>query len=94
MEVRVKRIGRHIRRTFSGKESGAAFPMVLAFLVIGAIIIAPLLGFMITGIRAGEASERRTQEFYSADAGIEYAIHQLQYGGLLDEGYVWCCNPL
>jgi hypothetical protein len=94
MEVRVKRIGRQIRRTFTGKESGAAFPMVLAFLVIGAIIIAPLLGFMITGIRAGEASERRTQEFYSADAGIEYAIHQLQYGGLLDEDYVWCCNPL
>lgn len=94
MKMRMKRIIWQIKRVFVGRESGAAFVAVLAFLVLGAIVIAPLLGFMITGIRAGQAHERRTQEFYSADAGVEYAIHELQYGLLLEDGYSWPSNPV
>ena len=94
MEMRISRIGKRIRRILSGKEAGAALPAVLAFLVLGALIITPLLGFMITGLKAGQSQEKRTGEFYSADAGVEYAIWQLQFGSLLEEDYVWPSNPL
>jgi len=78
---------KQIKRVFSGGESGFAFIAVLTFLILGAIIIGPLLGFMITGLRAQQSHEERTTELYSADAGVEYAIWHLQNGGLLlDDG--------
>jgi hypothetical protein len=53
MDDRAMKILKHLRGIFSGRESGAAFIAVLTFLILGAIIIAPLLGFMITGPRLG-----------------------------------------
>ncbi|MBM4445355.1 MAG: polymer-forming cytoskeletal protein [Chloroflexi bacterium] len=87
MDDRVMKILRQTKRVFSGKESGFAFTAVLTFLILGAIVIGPLLGFMITGLRAQQSHEQRTTELYSADAGVEYAVWQLQNGGLLaDDG--------
>ena len=87
MKTRMMRIGQLCRRTLSGRESGEAFVAVLAFLVLGAIIITPLLGFMITGLKAGQSHEDTTTELYSADAGVQYAIWELQNGGLFgDDG--------
>jgi cytoskeletal protein CcmA (bactofilin family) len=83
MDIRMKQLSSHIKTVFSGRESGAAFIAVLTFLILGAIIIVPLLGFMITGLRAQQSHEQRTTELYSADAGVEYAIWQLQNGGLI-----------
>jgi hypothetical protein len=89
MDMRMKRLGSHIKRVFSGGESGFAFIAVLTFLILGAIIIAPLLGFMITGLRAQQSHESRTTELYSADAGVEYAIWRLQNELLGDGTVIW-----
>ncbi len=59
------------------KESGQAFILVLILLVLGGLIIAPLLGFMSTGLIAGQANEKRMAEVYAADAGIEDAIYKI-----------------
>ncbi len=59
------------------KESGQAFILVLILLVLGGLIIAPLLGFMSTGLIAGQLNEERMAEVYAADAGIEDAIYKI-----------------
>jgi len=58
-------------------ETGQAFILVLILLILGALIIAPLLGFMSTGLIAGQLNEERMAELYAADAGIEDAIWKL-----------------
>ncbi|OGO02825.1 MAG: hypothetical protein A2Y72_00235 [Chloroflexi bacterium RBG_13_53_26] len=87
MKTRMKRSGELFRVSLSGRETGEAFVTVLALLVLGAIVITPLLGFMITGLKAGQSHEDITTELYSADAGVQYAIWELQNGGLFgDDG--------
>jgi len=82
----VNRIVKSIASPFCGRERGfSSFLFVLALLALGSIIIVPLLNYMITGTKAGSTYERKTTEFYSADAGVEYAIWWLQHG-LLDAG--------
>ena len=60
------------------KESGQAFILVLILLLVGGLIIAPLMGFMGTGLIAGQAIEEKVNEVYAADAGIEDAIWRIQ----------------
>ena len=59
-------------------EKGAAMVLALILLVVGGLIIAPLLGFMSTGLIAGEVYERRMDEVYAADAGVEDALWNIQ----------------
>ena len=61
-------------------ERGAAMVLALILLVVGGLIIAPLMGFMSTGLIAGEVYERRMDELYAADAGVEDAIWRIQQG--------------
>jgi len=63
-------------------EKGAAMVLALILLVVGGLIIAPLMGFMSTGLIAGEVYERRMDELYAADAGVEDAIWRIQQGGV------------
>ena len=70
MKVAVKRLIRD--------EKGAALVLTLVLLLVGGLIIAPLLGFMGTGIIAGEVHEKRMDELYAADAGVEDAIWKIQ----------------
>jgi hypothetical protein len=58
-------------------QRGYALILVLIVLFVGSLIIAPLLSFMGTGIISGMVHERRTDELYSADAGIEDAFHEI-----------------
>jgi len=58
-------------------ETGQALILALIMLLLGGLIMAPLLGFMGTGLIAGQAYEKRTAELYAADAGIEDAIWQI-----------------
>ncbi len=55
-------------------ETGQAFILVLILLILGGLIIAPLLGFMGTGLIAGQLNEKRMAELYAADAGVEDAL--------------------
>ncbi len=69
-------------------EKGYALPIVLVLLLIGGIIIGPLLGFMSTGVMAGQVNERMMERLYAADAGIEKALWNIKYDTSLvpDEG--------
>ena len=73
MKTIVKRIMRD--------EKGKAMVLALVLLVVGGLIMVPLLGFMSTGLVAGQVYEKKTAELYAADAGVENAIWHLQQGG-------------
>ena len=64
-------------------EKGAALVLTLVLLLVGGLVIAPLLGFMGTGIIAGEVHEKRMDELYAADAGVEKAFWYI-----VSEGYI------
>lgn len=59
-------------------EEGKVLVLVLAMLVVGGLVLAPLLGLGSTGLASGEVYERRAAELYAADAGVEDAIWKLQ----------------
>lgn len=63
-------------------ERGAALVLTLVLLLIGGLIITPLLGFMGTGHLAGQVHEKRMDELYAADAGIEDAIWRMRTGAV------------
>ena len=80
---RVAERGRSLLTHLTRRESGyATLTAVLVLLFLGAIVITPILVYMDTGLDAGRAHEKRTDELYAADAGVNLAIWQLQYGGL------------
>ncbi len=58
-------------------ESGQALLLVVILLLVGTLIVVSLLGFMGTGLIAGQVFEKRMNEVYAADAGIEDAIWQI-----------------
>ncbi len=58
-------------------EKGQALILVLILLLIGSLIIAPHLGYMATGLKAGRVHEERMLELYAADAGVEDALYQI-----------------
>ena len=63
------------------KESGfGTLVAVLILLILGALVIAPILLYMGTGLEAGRTHERRTQELYAADSGVNYGMWHLQWG--------------
>jgi len=70
MKTTVKRIIRN--------EEGHLLIMALILLVVGGLILTPLLGFMSTGLVAGQVYEKKTSELYAADAGVEDAIWKIQ----------------
>jgi len=87
MKTIVKRLARD--------EKGAALVMVLILLLISGLIIGPLLSYMGTGLITGEVYEKRTDELYAADAGVEDAIWKIQHpdeAGLPGCGYQWIYN--
>jgi len=64
-------------------ERGQALLMALVLMLLGGLIVTPLLSHMATGLKTGkEVYEKRMNELYAADAGVEDAIWQLKYGGL------------
>ena len=62
-------------------ESGKILILVLVLLGLGALLLAPLLGLMGTGLIAGGVYERKAAELYAADAGVERAIWQITNDG-------------
>jgi hypothetical protein len=61
-------------------ERGHIVMVVLILLVIGGLILAPMLGLMTTGLGAGQVYEKKTDELYAADAGVEDAVWKIQQG--------------
>jgi len=72
MKIDVKRLIRD--------EKGQALVLVLILLLVGGLIIGPLLSYMGTGLITGNVYERRVEELYAADAGVEDAVWKIQQG--------------
>jgi hypothetical protein len=67
-------------------EKGYALILVLILLLLGSLLIPPLLGYMATGLKTGLVYEKKTNELYSADAGIEEGLWRIKsdyWGGEL-----------
>lgn len=77
-------------RKIHKKENGQVLILVLILLLLGGLITAPLLAFMSTGLKAGEAYENKMDEVYAADSGVEDAMYKIMTDYLpfeaLDEG--------
>ena len=71
-------------RLAGGQSGQTAFMTVLVLLILGGLIIVPLLGFTISGLKQGQAHEERTHEFYAADAGVEDAMWKIRNDALPD----------
>ena len=65
-------------KRFREDETGQALILALILLLLGSLMIAPLLGFMGSGLEAGQAYEARMAEVYAADAGIEDALWKIK----------------
>lgn len=59
-------------------EKGYALLLVLILSLVGTLIITPLLGFMSTGLIAGQVHEKKMHEIYAADAGVENAFWHIK----------------
>jgi len=75
METRMKRMPNKLIKN----ERGQALIIVLILLLLGVLVITPLLGFMGTGLKAGQSNENLMQRVYAADAGIEDALWRIQH---------------
>ena len=58
-------------------EKGKVLILVLVLLVLGGLVLTPLLGLMSTGLASGQVYEKKTHEYYAADAGVEDAIWKI-----------------
>ena len=76
---------RRTKRVLRGESGFSTLVTVLVIMVVGAIIITPLLAFVVTGTRAGETHDRNTDRFYAADAGIQDGIWRVSSGDYPDE---------
>ena len=56
--------------------------LVLVLLLLGSFLIVPLLGFVSTGLKTGLVYEKKTDELFAADAGMQDAIWHIKYGYL------------
>jgi len=63
-----------------GEAGYGTLTTVLILLILGALIITPILAFMGVGLKAGQTHERRTDELYAADAGVNYALWHIRSG--------------
>lgn len=66
----------------SQSESGRALVIALVALAVGVLLVTGFLYYVSTSQLATRAAHEQTTDRYSADAGVEYGLWQLQYGGL------------
>jgi len=59
-------------------EKGYMMIMVLILLVVGGLVLTPLLGLMSTGLVSGQIYEKKMDEYYAADTGVEDAIWKIK----------------
>jgi len=71
---------RKIWRLIRKGETGQAFPITLAFLIIGGLTILPSLGLAITSARTSNMLQEGIKGTYAADAGIEDTLWALAHG--------------
>ena len=78
----VKRGKSPLVRLARGESGMSALTVTLVMVLMGAIIIGPIMGWMIGGLKQGQDLESRVQEYYAADAAVEDARYRIKYGYL------------
>jgi hypothetical protein len=74
------RVMRNILGNLMKNQSGQAVLVnTLILVAVGALVMTPLLRFMVTGVKSGQTHEEMTLGLYGADAGVEDALWQMQY---------------
>ncbi|MEA3397764.1 MAG: hypothetical protein U9R05_09920 [Chloroflexota bacterium] len=63
-------------------ESGQALVMALLALALGVLLVSGFLYYASTSQLATSTAREQTTDRYSTDAGVEYGLWRLQYGGL------------
>jgi hypothetical protein len=64
------------------KEAGmAVLQLVLLLAMISALLLPVILNLMGTTVKSGQLEERKTKEFYSADAGVTSGLYRVKEGG-------------
>jgi hypothetical protein len=79
MKLNVKTV---IRTAISDEKGAGVLALVLVLLVVGGLILTPLLGLMGTGLVSGQVYEKKMNDYYAADAGVEDAIWSIQTNNL------------
>src|SRR5512136_1508986 len=69
---------RGAKRVLRGEGGFSTLIMVLVIMALGAIIITPLLVFVVTGQRAGRTHDEVTDRLYAADTGIQDGVWRVQ----------------
>ncbi|MDM8001175.1 MAG: hypothetical protein QUS33_14595, partial [Dehalococcoidia bacterium] len=73
----MERSRRQAKRVLRGEGGFSTLVTVLVILALGAIIITPLLVFVVTGQRAGRAHNEVTDRLYAADTGIQDGLWRI-----------------
>jgi hypothetical protein len=76
---------RTAKRLLRGQSGFSTLVTVLVIMALGAIVITPVLAFVVTGQRAGSVHKETTHRFYAADTGIQDGMWRVSSGDLPDE---------
>ncbi len=69
------RVMRNILSNFLKNQRGqTALVNMLILVCVGGVVITPLLGFMVMGLKSGQMHEELTEQLYAADSGVEDAL--------------------
>lgn len=60
-------------------QKGQVLILALIFLFLGSLLTLSLLTFTSTGLKSGSVYEKKTDELYAADAGVQDAVWQIRY---------------
>ena len=71
-------------RMLRGQSGFSTLVTVLVILALGAIVITPVLAFVVTGQRAGSTHKETTHRYYAADTGIQDGMWKVTSGDLPD----------
>jgi len=69
-------------RKLARRQGGAVLISMLVFIAIGAIILAPVLNYIGTGLISGRLFQDKADQIYTADAGIEDGLWQIRNDNL------------
>jgi hypothetical protein len=78
----MKKYLKNIPSALAAGEKGQALILVLIFVLLGSLTVIPSLALMSTTLKTGVAYENKTNELYTADAGIENGLWRIKYDAL------------
>ncbi len=76
-------------RGFIRDQQGIVLPLVLVFLVLGALLITPTLGHGYSALAGTDVTVRKAQELQAADSGVEEALFWLKIGHENNDYWTW-----